>query len=47
MPYRPCTGLGLALVRRLVERMGGRVEGRNPPGGGFEVRIALPAVAGG
>jgi signal transduction histidine kinase len=38
------TGLGLALVQRLVERMGGAVEGRNAPGGGFEVRIALPAA---
>jgi signal transduction histidine kinase len=38
------TGLGLALVRGLVERMGGRVDGRNVPGGGFEVTIALPAA---
>jgi signal transduction histidine kinase len=35
------TGLGLALVRGLVERMGGRVDGRNVPGGGFEVTITL------
>jgi len=35
------TGLGLALVRGLVERMGGRVRGRNDPDGGFEVTIAL------
>jgi signal transduction histidine kinase len=35
------TGLGLALVRGLVERMGGRVDGRNAPGGGFEVTIEL------
>jgi signal transduction histidine kinase len=38
------TGLGLALVRGLVDRMGGRVEGRNAPGGGFEVTVALPAA---
>jgi signal transduction histidine kinase len=38
------TGLGLALVRGLVERMGARVTGRNMPGGGFEVEIAFPAV---
>jgi signal transduction histidine kinase len=40
------TGLGLALVRGLVERMGARVSGRNVPDGGFEVEIAfrpLPA----
>jgi len=40
------TGLGLALVRRLVERMGGEVVGRNAPGGGFEVRIALQTAEG-
>ena len=36
-------GIGLALVRQLVERMGGRVAGRNPPDGGFEVTVTLPA----
>jgi len=35
------TGLGLALVRGWVERMGGRVVGRNALGGGFEVSIEL------
>lgn len=35
------TGIGLALVRSLVERMGGRVEARNRPEGGFEVALAL------
>jgi signal transduction histidine kinase len=37
------TGLGLALVRGLVERMGGRVRARNRPGGGFEVEVELRA----
>jgi signal transduction histidine kinase len=36
------TGLGLALVRGLVERMGGRVDGRNVGEGGFEVAIVFP-----
>ena len=40
------TGIGLALVRGLVERMGGRVGGRNVDGGGFEVTIAFPAAHG-
>ncbi len=39
------TGLGLALVKSLVERMGGAVAGRDAPGGGFEVRVALPRVS--
>jgi signal transduction histidine kinase len=38
------TGLGLALVRGLVERMGARVDGRNVPDGGFEVTVAFPAA---
>ena len=35
------TGIGLSLVRSLVERMDGRVWGENRPEGGFAVRIAL------
>jgi len=35
------TGIGLSLVRGLVERMGGRVSARNHPQGGFEVRVLL------
>ncbi len=38
------TGIGLALVRGLVERMGGSVSGRNGPGGGFEVSVVLTMV---
>jgi signal transduction histidine kinase len=38
------TGLGLALVRGLADRMGARVSGRNAPGGGFEVEIAFRPV---
>ena len=37
------TGIGLALVKGIVERMGGEVTARNHPGGGFEVRVALAA----
>jgi signal transduction histidine kinase len=36
------TGLGLALVASLVERMGGAVRGANRPDGGFEVCVELP-----
>ena len=35
-------GIGLTLVRQLVEHMGGRVTGRNHPDGGFEVAVTLP-----
>jgi hypothetical protein len=38
------TGIGLALVRGLVERMRGQVTGRNT-NPGFEVRVLLPLRA--
>jgi len=38
------TGIGLALVKGIVERMGGNVSARNHPDGGFEVRVALAAA---
>ena len=38
------TGIGLALVRGLVETMGGSVVGRNGEGGGFEVEVLLAAA---
>ena len=38
------TGIGLALVAGLVRRMGGRVDARNHPEGGLEVRVVLVGV---
>jgi signal transduction histidine kinase len=38
------TGIGLALVRGLAERMGARAAGRNAEGGGFEVEVIFPAA---
>ena len=38
------TGIGLALVKGIVDRMGGNVSARNHPEGGFEVRVALAAT---
>ncbi|WP_051307122.1 ATP-binding protein [Desulfomicrobium escambiense] len=35
-------GLGLAIVRRLVELMGGRIEARSRPGEGTAVTVTLP-----
>jgi signal transduction histidine kinase len=37
------TGIGLALVRELAERMGAAVRGANAPGGGFQVCLAFRA----
>ena len=39
------TGIGLALVRGLVEQMGGSVAGNNSAAGGFEVEISLAAAS--
>jgi two-component system sensor histidine kinase ChvG len=38
------SGLGLWIVRRNVEALGGVVTAANRPGGGFSVRIALPTL---
>ncbi len=38
------TGIGLALVKGLVERMGGHLHARNRPAGGLEVSIELAAA---
>jgi signal transduction histidine kinase/ActR/RegA family two-component response regulator len=39
------SGIGLAIVRRLVERMGGAIEVRSQPGEGSEFRVWLDAAA--
>lgn len=38
-------GLGLAIARRAIEAHGGTILARNRPGGGLEIRIALPVGA--
>lgn len=39
-------GLGLFLASNVARRMGGRIEARNPAGGGAEVRLILPLIHG-
>jgi signal transduction histidine kinase len=39
------TGLGLALVRGVVERHGGEANADNPSGGGARVTLVFPAEA--
>lgn len=38
----PGAGLGLSLVRSLVDRMGATVQAHNPPDGGFAVEVRFP-----
>jgi signal transduction histidine kinase len=41
------SGLGLTVVRRVVEAHGGRCRVEDAPGGGAQVTVALPALRGG
>ena len=43
-PHRPGFGLGLPIVRDLVQAHGGRVEMTSVPGAGSTFRITLPRV---
>ena len=36
------SGLGLATVKRIIDRLDGKISGANHPGGGAEITILLP-----
>ncbi len=37
------SGLGLSIVRRIIEEHGGSIEAGNRPEGGASIRVRLPA----
>lgn len=44
-PNRPGYGLGLAIARDMAERLGGRIELHNRPGGGATVTLIVPMLS--
>ena len=43
---RRVSGIGLSVVRLLIEAMGGRVQVVAQPGGGADFQLVLPGLAG-